>query len=454
MSVLDQLFSVNPELTSVDTAALTEDEVISLSTAQAAHQAMRDGMVPQDQKIDTSLSPMPIDAEGSINILSTINVAKEYQNLLVQDQLQDPRFTPTADDVFDGGMKNGSKVIIQVSGSGKSLTSWDASVRSRIAGQNYIPVGLYFDKFSVMSISEPHEERYQIHETFGADIIQGFGSRPVIITLSGQILNGRCDVRVGSQIVSMDWKNALFRFYKEHFSLTACLKKKKRCRIFAQDTIYYGYFLGFNESIDSENQSVAQISMSFVLARKAFSKRNDDRIPGLQRADGFRIPGKTVPTEYFASPRNETFFRKNFSKIQQSALISEQQKLDILLARLLKYFNTGSRANYPAPGEKVQITQKFSMYDYLDGSKLYIKALEIDKRRRELDAKIIAFNEKLGYRQQKELIYNPGADYDKIVKEQSDVRLQERGLLLAINKSDELCLEIKKTTELIKELQR
>ncbi|NIX58066.1 MAG: hypothetical protein GWN14_19635, partial [candidate division Zixibacteria bacterium] len=95
----------------------------------------------------------------------------------------------------------------------------------------------------VMSITEPDEQRYQIHETFGADILQTFGRRPRILTISGQVVNGKLDVSVGGEIRSMDWKNAFQRFYENHYSAHACTKKIKKVRIFSQDTVYDGYML-------------------------------------------------------------------------------------------------------------------------------------------------------------------------------------------------------------------
>lgn len=338
MSLLDQLFPDTQESENQFTTALTPEQRVIIQATEAAHQAMIDGFQVASDKIDTSLPSPKYNVSGTINVADTIRISNDYKSLLIQDQMTDPRRSPTADDVIDGGIKNGSKIILQLIGDGgKSLQSWDKLMKSRIAEttETFTPASFYFDKFSVMSLQEVDNERYQIHETFGADIIQAFGRRPRMVTLAGQIVNGKVNVQSGAQTFSMDWKNAFERYYERHFSVTACLRKRKKVRIFAQDTIWEGYLLSLTSATDAENQGISQVSVQFIVAKKFYANQDDLKIPGTRLPNSnFTVPGRTVPKEIFPASRPELYLRESLAQQITSLISVKRSERDALIKKL------------------------------------------------------------------------------------------------------------------------
>jgi hypothetical protein len=284
---------------------------VNAATALATHQATKDAMKVKSvyQKV---LTRPRLTEVGTINVAKSIVITKGYSDIITDDQTVDARFRPTADDVIDGGMKRGSKVVIQVVPESSQYKSWDEAVRGVLLKEGF---SLTFDKFSVLSVTEPDSERYTIHETFGGDFIQTFGSRPRIYSISGQVLNGRLDVRRAGEARSMDWKNAFQRYYEQYFSAHACVRNRNKVRIFVQDTVLEGYALAFVSVLSAESQSIAQVTITFVVSDRRWPRQNDRNIPGYYKPNGFRITGAVVPKEYFPQPRLELYFQNDPANI-------------------------------------------------------------------------------------------------------------------------------------------
>lgn len=333
MGILDQLFDFNIEEED-ESLSISPADAIVISTAQAAHQAMQDSLIGEN--ISRSINEkLRMGVSGTVSVLKTLQLAKSYQENMVNDQLAEPGDRPTANDVIDGGIKRGQKVVFEVS-SNRSINSgsWDEVVKSRMLSNTDQPIGVFFDKFSVMNFSESDSERYQIHETFGADIIQSFGRRPRLVTMSGQVLNGRVDAIRAGQVRSMDWKNAFQRFYDEHFSLKACLKKKHKIRITAQDTIWHGYLLNMVAVTDAEHQAISQVTVTFIVSSRNFRKENDIAIPGFFNENGFRITGGLVPDEFFPQERLEFYFKQDFSQVVKTKVSILNNEIEIIKQEL------------------------------------------------------------------------------------------------------------------------
>ncbi len=338
MSILDQIFpdlADDPTQNAVQVTDIRGDDWVIGAFALAAHQAMVDGFDPPSSSIDTSIGRINFNLVGTFNVAESLKVSKSYRQLLVQEQLKDVRFRPTADDVVDGGIKNGSKVVIKIVDQNEGpLGSWDRIVRSNIANTDGTPRDLTFDKFSVMSITEPDEQRYQIHETFGADILQTFGRRPRILTISGQVVNGKLDVSVGGEIRSMDWKNAFQRFYENHYSAHACTKKIKKVRIFSQDTVYDGYMLNMVAATTAMDQGISQVTITFLLASRNFPRENDDKIPGFLTNNNFVLSGRSTPDDVFSQAQIEHYFQEDFSNVIDVGITESETEADKLINEL------------------------------------------------------------------------------------------------------------------------
>jgi hypothetical protein len=295
---------------------------VQIATALATHQATRDAMKVRVSPQKVLTRPRLSDV-GTIDVARSILITKGYSEILTEDQTVDARFRPTANDVIDGGMKRGSKVVIQIVPETSQYKSWDEAVRGVLMKEGF---SLTFDKFSVLSVTEPDSERYTIHETFGGDFIQTFGSRPKIYSISGQVLNGRLDVKRAGETRSMDWKNAFQRYYEEYLSAHACVRNRNKVRIFVQDTVLEGYALAFVSVLSADSQAISQVTITFVVSDRSWPRQNDRQIPGYYKPNGFRLTGSIVPSEYFPQARLELYFKKDPKNI-----IKKQRLNKILL---------------------------------------------------------------------------------------------------------------------------
>lgn len=333
MGILDQLYEEinsntrDASVAPVDTQ-LTQDEWVHVSTTFAGHQAFRNGYNTKELRtflksgvIDPNLgstfagsvlSRPRFGTKGTISALTTLNIINNWERLYVKQQLEPIAFRPTVEDYIDGGIKKGAKVVIQiVSENDRKNQSPYELVQAKISGgyRGNSPVKLIFDKFSVVSINEPSEARYQLHQTFGADILQDFGRRPRMMMLSGNVLNGKAEVRQFGEIRSMDWKNAMQRFYDRYASLHANRVNRQKVRIFAQDTVYDGYLLNLVSQVTAETQSVSQVTITLLISRIYFPNQNDSAIPGFLDENGFRIGGASTPEDFMPEARLEYHFQ-------------------------------------------------------------------------------------------------------------------------------------------------
>lgn len=325
MSIFDQIEED-------DTDAMGSSGWVGVATLIAAHQAIKDAM--KSKVRPQVLTRPPLTQVGTINVAKSIQITKGYSDILTQDQTVDARFRPTADDVVDGGMKRGSKIVMQVVPEGSRYKSWDEKVQGILLKEGF---SLTFDKFSVLSVTEPDSERYTIHETYGGDFIQTFGSRPRIYSISGQVLNGRLDVRRAGETRSMDWKNAFQRYYEDHFSAHACVRNRNKVRIFFQDTVLEGYALAFVAVTSAEMQSISQVTVTFVVSDRRWPRQNDQQIPGYFNQNGFRIGGAVVPKEYFPQARLELYFQNDPANViskQRSNLLAQINNLTAEISKL------------------------------------------------------------------------------------------------------------------------
>lgn len=324
MSFVDQLEASFAAFGLVDiTQSYTPEDWVVANSALAAHKAMLSGYTGESllRQIEASNTPTlrPENfTKGTVDVTKSLQIAQSYQEILIRSQKTPIGLRPTADDVVDGGIKNGSKVVLQIVPENTSAGAWDDQVKSSI--RTKAVEGVIFDKFSVASFVESEDERYQIHETFGADVIQSFGRRPRFLTIAGVVVNGRIDVRFGTEVRSMDWKNAFQRSYQKHFSLKACLANRKKVRIYFQDTVYDGYLLQMTAATDAENQGISQVTVRVVVKNRYFIDQKDENIAGTFTSGGFRLSGADVPEEFFPQDKLEFYFNQDYAEIIDGAI--------------------------------------------------------------------------------------------------------------------------------------
>jgi len=318
MGVLDQLKSSleSPEKQAIEVDELGPDAWAAGAVALAGHDAMKKG-VQEGTDVVRNIEGRPDYGEtAKIDVAKSLQISEDYRSVLVahlmEDRFEEPGTGDTSDYVLDSSIKDGSVSLNVVSEHADPSSSWDELADQQINNHGGHPSRLTFDKFSVNSISEPDQERYQIMQTIGGNVIFGFGRRPRIMQITGQVLNGRMYVKFGNETRSMDWKNALQRQYEDHFRLTACIKNRKRMLLRAQDTVYVGYLLAMQSMTSAGQQAIGQVTLTFVIAEREFMSQNDGEIPGRLSENGYPITDKTTPEELFPQARYEHYIQDSF----------------------------------------------------------------------------------------------------------------------------------------------
>lgn len=304
---------------------IEDGDWVNASSAIAIHQMMERTL---DRDDSGTRDDPPVNDEGTLRVNEAFEQADRAQELIFESQFEDLRFTETTDEVFDAGIKNGSNLVIRVVPEEQDLDgSWHRVARTWMNQTEGIPKNLSFSKFSVQSLNEPDQERYQIVQTFGGDLIYGFGRQPRIMMLTGNVLNGKMKVQVGDgQTRSMDWKNALQRNYDEYYRLTRCIENKQKIIIHAEHTVYSGYLLNMQTFTNAETQAMSQVTMSFIIEEKQFGRVNDNEIPGRLNESGRVVTDQNVPEEYLKDARVEDYLEKNLVPLVKRQINGNNQR--------------------------------------------------------------------------------------------------------------------------------
>ena len=280
MGILDKIFGSlsDPEKGSVDIAGNIDKARIIYGTALSVN----DSAINSFNSPSGRLSAPEISENGKIDLSSLSAMLNTYKaDLAAKDTYLPISSRETADYVYEGSIKRGSRCVIRiVTRSAVSTSSSLLDVSKRLSNTEAERRELVFDKFSVESINESDQERYNIVETMGGDFMFSFGRRPRQISLSGTVVNGRHNVIVGGQTVSMDWKNALMRSYDSSMRSTKLFKHGDKITIHLQDTIYTGYMVNLITNVTSGTQGTSQVTIIFVIKERVFINNNDERIPG------------------------------------------------------------------------------------------------------------------------------------------------------------------------------
>lgn len=323
MGLLDQLFTDDPVRAKVNVSKdLSAGSRTSLATAISVLHAINGGFNTvgnAQENLDRSFvrqrgpGSALVDIREKNGVVSLkelsdrVSFFKERLSIL-DDQFAPPAQKDTADFVLSGGIKKGTRCLIQIESAGRRVSK--KSIKDLLTKDIYKNQRalLSFDKFSVESINEPDEEKYQILETMSADFLYAFGRRPRIYIMSGNVLNGRYDTFAGGELFSMDWKNAFQRSYGEKLRASKLIQNGSKVVISLQDTIYTGYVLNLIATTAAFNQSVSQVTMTFVLKSVHYAGSRDERIPGV-KVGGLVVPSKRTPEELFPEPNLEDFFQ-------------------------------------------------------------------------------------------------------------------------------------------------
>lgn len=341
MGLLDQLFADDPTRAKINvnkqlSAAARTQVAVASSIIHLINGGVFAGSLlgEFDDPESLKLSAM-YKNNGALDLSKLVDTTTFIRSRIaaIDDQFAPPELKETADYVLSGGMKSGTRCIIRITPAGSRNSA--RSIRELFSRDIYArsPGSLVFDKFSVESVNEPDEERYQIVETMSADFLYAFGRRPRIIMMTGTVLNGDYEVVVNNRSFSMDWKNAFQRVYEKQYRATNLLRNGNTMLVSLQDTIYEGYCLNLVSNTAAHNQALSQVTITFVLKRRVYAGQNDDRMPGVSN-NGLVVPSKRTPEDLFPEAALEDFFRTDAKTIIQEQIDIVNQDIDQLSADL------------------------------------------------------------------------------------------------------------------------
>lgn len=129
--------------------------------------------------------------------------------------------------------------------------------RARMYITNNSGVGSWYSNFFLESMTMSYTEKYQIMETFAADFISFFGSRPVTINLSGVLYDTK----------ERNWLMQMEKVYEKYVSGTAALVGNTHVLIYAGKTIIEGYAVALNLQKSGATPLSGNFSMSILRAK-------------------------------------------------------------------------------------------------------------------------------------------------------------------------------------------
>lgn len=261
---------------------LSAGDVVRAYARQSIHIAADKGTRLERAGAPPSDDIIRAGAAGSARVGPVGELVRSIQASALRSMEGPVAFEPTANSVFEVGIKRGTPVVFQIvpESSAYSAPSIASLARSELSRTDRALGKVYFDKCALSSINRPAQERYQIVEMFGADVIYAFGRRPRIYSMTGTLISGRSDVSFNGATISQDFAAAWERAFSDHFRLTRCVLNRKVIRVWLLDMIMTGYLLDLNMFVDQEMQANTQFTMSFALKRLSYLKNGDANLPG------------------------------------------------------------------------------------------------------------------------------------------------------------------------------
>lgn len=164
--------------------------------------------------------------------------------------------TPTADQVLATSYKKDSKCVIRM----EKRNGDDDNDK------------VFFEHFSLQSVSEPQEEKYQVHEVFEGEKIYFFGSRPRFWTYNGIVLNAADAVGFADETdevlgvttkKSQSFADDLIRKYREYYRGTRAVENDVRILVTYEDIWVDGLMINMSPSRNTQFPNA--VNMTFTL---------------------------------------------------------------------------------------------------------------------------------------------------------------------------------------------
>jgi hypothetical protein len=230
----------------------------------------------------TSAVPAKTQLGADATKISVVDTKRTKTGLQLAKEPQSLQSRPTADDISTTSYKKDAKLVIRIIPS----PSVGSKKKNKSKAQSEVDPAFYFDKFSLQSVAESDEERYQLHETFDSATLFLFGRRPRIWTYQGIVLNGRrpeipAFLLGDSQTVknerekyllryNMDFANELIRRYESHYRGTQALALRARSYIVYDDTVVEGTLLSLVAVRNSSIPGAVNATITVVVHQRSF----------------------------------------------------------------------------------------------------------------------------------------------------------------------------------------
>lgn len=231
---------------------------------------------PTQRLLDTNVVASLVPGRTALNAQVTVRQveglqkpalsASESENLEARIRAD----IPTADLIDSGGFKTGSKMLIKIVASANSTIIPDKSAPN-----------LTFNNFSMQGIAETDGERYQIHETFGEEVVYMFGRRPRVWTMQGVVLNGKRAPDQGEgpetaaetaarEAKDMDFANTLLLNWEKYYRGTKAVEARARAYISYEDSVIEATLVELTVVRNSQIPSAANATITFIVHERAF----------------------------------------------------------------------------------------------------------------------------------------------------------------------------------------
>lgn len=117
-----------------------------------------------------------------------------------------------------------------------------------------------YSKFFLESVSESHNEKFQLVETFNDFYVYFYGERPPVYTFSGHLLN----------LLNYNWKNEFMYFYQNFWRGSKAVELGARVFLTYDYQQVQGYILAINTNLNSLTDKAAQFSIQVLVTKRLF----------------------------------------------------------------------------------------------------------------------------------------------------------------------------------------
>jgi len=214
---------------------------------------------------------------------TTVDVAGTFPTVgFISPQIQESLDRLMADFYREGKYKTEAGGLVTQEILPKSIDPWDgvtASIRvfgfkpkggqagtvnaGKDVDHELVPA---YTKFILESVTEQHNERSQIVETFGDFYVFLFGERPPMYQFQGTLINTR----------NVNWVSDFKFYYDNYLRGTKCVENSARLLLTYGGRQIEGFMLGMTTATDAGLEAGVKVSFPVVVTRKTFLGFSDD----------------------------------------------------------------------------------------------------------------------------------------------------------------------------------